>query len=347
MGPSWRPYLTFLIFFQWFTTLPVFIMASTSSLISALANQVDWCYYEWGAIIMLALSIPVQKRTLHSLSIISILSDIAIVIVLAMLLVDFLSQTPTPDDDVNDNPDTSTSWGIPTSTDFITGYGKLSSFIFAYMGQSMLFEIMREMRNFEEFPKTLSVAQLMLVIVYFITTVIGYYVCGSTVATFLPFSLEDGALKTTLGLILAFHIAAAYLIQNQPLCNRIHRKFFPSTVQDDSLTGGRAHWLLITISIMVASYLLANLIPFFADFTNIVGSMIGGPIMFFFPALFYLKGCQNHGIKITLFDKVCCLFLLVFLSPTTFFLGTYAAFHELVDDWSTFGLPFSCYLVGY
>jgi vesicular inhibitory amino acid transporter len=89
---------------------------------------------------------------------------------------------------------------------------------------------------------------------------------------------------------------------------------------------------------------VANAIPFFSDFQSLLGALTGAPIVFGWPALFYLRGCHLNGKRVSLLDRLCCgVFLCVFL-PMFTSLGTINAIHSIVTDWSNLGLPFACNL---
>jgi len=208
------------------------------------------------------------------------------------------------------------------------------------------FEIMREMKDSSEFTFAVTFANSLMFVVYFVTTTVAYYYRGAGVNGFLPFSLPDTYLKTIVGLLLSFHIIVSYLISAQPLTFRIHEFLFPLTVHKFDFKS-KVHWFIITCMILMFSYVVANLIPFFSDFQNIIGSSLGAPVVFGWPAYFYLKGAKNNNYNIPRNEKLMCyLFLFVFL-PLCTILGFISAVKNLVHDWKTFGLPFSCHLVGY
>ena len=65
-------------------------------------------------------------------------------------------------------------------------YGSTASFIFAYQGQSIFLEVMREMKKPEAFPKTVGVANITMMLVYLTITMICYHYKGDTLPPFLP-----------------------------------------------------------------------------------------------------------------------------------------------------------------
>ena len=103
-----------------------------------------------------------------------------------------------------------------------------------------------------------------------------------------------------------------------------------------------SRWLLVTTLFLAFGFTVANAIPFFSDFQSLLGALTGAPIVFGWPALFYVRGCQLNGKRIAWPDRVCCgVFLCVFL-PVFTSLGTVNAIQSILRDWSSNGLPFAC-----
>ena len=88
----------------------------------------------------------------------------------------------------------------------------------------MFLEIMREMRDARQFPNSVVTANAVMAGVYLITTAAAYGAVGRDVDGFLPFSLQQGPLKTIVGVLLCFHIVVSYLLCNQPLCAHLQER---------------------------------------------------------------------------------------------------------------------------
>eukprot|EP00729_Bicosta_minor_P018550 gene18550-19333_t len=98
------------------------------------------CFYDWTLCIMAALIGMLQIRTLDSLSWMAGSSAMAIVAAMTLLLIDFAVFSP---DGHNSTPHNSSSHLWPAKdTSFMDLYGSTATFVFAYQGQSIFFEIM-------------------------------------------------------------------------------------------------------------------------------------------------------------------------------------------------------------
>jgi hypothetical protein len=88
-------------------------------------------------------------------------------------------------------------------------------------------------------------------------------------------------------------------------------------------------------------------IPFFSDFQNIIGSACGAPIVFGWPALFYLMAMKQHNRAVPALDAFLCRLFLFFALPLCFGVGLLSALRVLAESWDEYGSPFDCHLIGY
>ena len=136
------------------------------------------------------------------------------------------------------------------------------------------------------------------------------------------------------------------MITALPLHREAHRLLFPRTA-DTAGGGAAAHWLLISIGQLLLGYVVANAVPFFADFQAFLGALMGAPVLFGFPALFYLRASAMHGAAVPLADRLVCYFFLAVCLPMFTVLGAVNAAKDVARDWDALGGPFSCELHGF
>ena len=110
------------------------------------------------------------------------------------------------------------------------------------------------------------------------------------------------------GLLLCYHIGVSYLLCFQPLGEKIHSMAFPDTaalpntrcalraravaaaaaasltaLPPETRSAAKRNHFLISLGFLIGAFVVANLIPFFSDFQNIIGSACGAPIVFGWP----------------------------------------------------------------
>ena len=226
---------------------------------------------------------------------------------------------------------TETTTALPATSNFLDGYNGLSSFIFAFSGHSMFLEIMSEMEVPKDFTKSLKHANGFMCVLYFVSSSWSYMFLGDAATGFMPDMLKNEVLKKIVGLLLAYHIIVSYvqnvscitllliysnitntslehqrryLLTNQPLVCQILRimgyeKTATSTVD-------RKVWATIQISLLLFSYLIANIVPFFSSLQGIIGSALAAPIMFGWPPVFFLCCVRMKNHKLARSDMILC-----------------------------------------
>jgi vesicular inhibitory amino acid transporter len=282
--------------------------------------------------------VPLQIRTLHGLGGLATISNFATVFIIGAVMLSFALE--------GQREDAVFSTGLRPGQSFREVFSNMSTFIFAFQGQSMFLEIMREMKRPQDFGKAAVGGYNFMFVLYLATTIIGYHYNGDKVQGFLPFSVPPGPLKTVIGVCLALDIVVGYLLTNQPLCSKLHQIYFPETFMEHGWRA-RLHWFGISGSFLVLAFVVANAIPFFTAFQSIIGSMMGAPICFLGPAFFYLRASALHGDKVPAIERAVCYLSICVLFPSCWALNLYSAVESLLDDWSTFGRPFDCILVGF
>jgi vesicular inhibitory amino acid transporter len=335
-GPRFEGFTRWAIWMNWLFLLPYYLMASSHAIQVAIGEH-TMCFYYRALCVMAALLIPLQLRTLNSLSILAGSSGFAIVAAMVFTLADFVLVS-----ELVGTPAANTTLLPEAGTEFTVVYGSTASFIFAYQGQSIFLEVMREMKKPEAFPKTVGVANITMMLVYLTITMICYHYKGDTLPPFLPDAIETHWIRVVVGSLVAFNLYSSYLLTNVPLAIAWHERIWPSTARDYTSAKARFHWFIITSGLLLFSFAVANSIPFFGAFQGMIGSALGAPILFGWPALFFVLASKRFHVRIGWFDQVMCALFLGVLLPSCFGIGFYSSFMSLLDGWKNNSPPFSC-----
>jgi len=150
---------------------------------------------------------------------------------------------------------------------------------------------------------------------------------------FLPDVMPPGFGRALVGVLLAFHIGVAYLITAQPLHRFLHSVLFPRSV-DSTTSSARVHWALISVGYLLVGFVLTNVVPFFADVQALIGSLTGAPIVYGWPAFFYVRACRLHFAPLTLrsVDGALCAWYLLVCTPVLTVLGTVGSLRDIAED---------------
>jgi len=226
--------------------------------------------------------------------------------------------------------------------DVLAWAGSVCAFVFAFQGQSVFPEMMREMRDPREFGYSIAIATAIMSLVYSATVIIGYGAMGSSVAGFLPDSMAAGPAKRIVGVLITLHTTVCYLITGQPLHRAAHSWLFPRDAASrwrSSRPASIGPWLITTLMMLLFAVLLATLVPFFAQFQSLLGALTGTPSLYGWPPLFYLRGCALRGRRVPALDRFMCNLFLWVLLPVLSAMGTADAVTGIVRHWRAVSNP--------
>eukprot|EP00501_MAST-03F_sp_TOSAG23-6_P000287 GSMAST32.ASY1.ANO1.294.1 assembled CDS len=312
-----------LILTSWAAVLPYFLVSAASTLNMAFASS-EWCFYTWTAVVCCLVMLPLQFRSLTSVANFALLSDLTVI--LALLIIVYTIATEDRPYFRQDDIDKS-----KTSVRFQNYFFYL--IFFSYEIPYLTFFFTKKKYFF-----TICIRRFFIVCICLPST-ITYTSLGGNTTGFLPDSLPHDAHTTRMvvGVLLLYHICVSFIITAIPFVSKIHSRLYPEKSQNRSIC---KEWLYITSILIFCCFLVANLIPFFAAFQEIVGALLGAPTMFGWPVLFYLRAASLNHIKISTFDKIMCGIFFFVLMPTCTILGFTAAMRVLISNWSTYGKPF-------
>eukprot|EP00468_Gymnochlora_sp_CCMP2014_P012853 CAMPEP_0167746016 /NCGR_PEP_ID=MMETSP0110_2-20121227/3472_1 /TAXON_ID=629695 /ORGANISM="Gymnochlora sp., Strain CCMP2014" /LENGTH=313 /DNA_ID=CAMNT_0007630721 /DNA_START=404 /DNA_END=1345 /DNA_ORIENTATION=+ len=308
--------------------MALYILTAVESFEAAFSTNL--CQSHWGLIcvgILLPCMLIVDMKSMEWLAAIS---DFCAIIIIIMVLTLIATEG-------NDHPSDHKHNIFPPKESFLDAYSPVSSFIFAYQGQSIFLEVISEMKNPQLWPRSVYVSHTLMASCYALTAIVGYYFKGNDVPAFLPSGLKDGPAKTIVNLMVAYHVLVAYIINSVPLVAMLKRRYMNGA--DTPLS---KHFILSTV-LLWGAWLLTNLIPFFKDMVNIIGALCGSPIMIGLPPLFYYCALRRSGQRMGTVDAVICSTLFFVIFPFTFCSGLASAFKSLADNWANNGPPFSCH----
>ncbi len=220
--------------------------------------------------------------------------------------------------------------------DVLDWAGAVCAILFAFQGQSVFLEIMREMKQPHRFGRAVQSATLGMGVLYALTIGIGYGTCGSTVRPFLPESMQQGAAKRVVGFLLALHVAVCYLIIGQPLHRAVHGAIYPrdsAARQRSRRPSGHLRWLTVTALVLAFSLAIALSVPSFDKFQSLLGALTGTPSVFGWPPLFFLRSRAACGEKARPIERFLCAFFLLVLLPGLALMGTVKGLRDVALHW--------------
>jgi len=293
---------------------------------------VHLCLPIW-MLIAFAVILPItQLRTLNSAATICFVNLAAILIVIAIVIAQLAK------DGRVDNVVTEV---VADGLDFATVMKALSSIFFAYGGQFMFYELMAEMKDFTDFPKTFTIAGPFQVGVYLLVGIVGYYYKGVNASGFFLDNLPFGPMFRAASAIFFFHICVSFLVLGHVLARVLHIWVAPRHVNDLGWKGS-LQWFGCTSAVCIVSYVIANSIPFFDSLTGLIGGFTIPVMSLMMPVMCYMRTRHMTGQKLKIWEWVVYITIIAFALLVTV-CSTIFNIEEIVQNWSTFGAPFACH----
>ena len=140
------------------------------------AYNVHLCYPIWSLIGAAVLVPIVQLRYLNATTFLCAVNMVSIIVVIALVIAGLATKGRAADVE---------SPLFAEGLDFMQFMQSLSAIFFTFGGQFMFYELMSEMKDFTDFPKTFRIAGPFQVPIYLLVGCVGYYF---KVSFFIPFS---------------------------------------------------------------------------------------------------------------------------------------------------------------
>jgi len=242
---------------------------------------------------------------------------------------------------IEDHPNGYPSLGEPqvlavplAGTTFVAGMNAFMNISYTFIGQITLPSFIAEMKNPRDFPKALWAVTVAEIVVFSLVGSIIYAFTGTNYNTAPAF----GSLGNELYKKVSFSFMIPTLIFLGVLYASVSARFIFFNVfagtrhMGNHTVVGWASWAGILAATWVAAFIIAEVIPFFADLLSLMGSVFDSFFGFIFWGVAYLRMRRAEhgpgfwkvrgirGVLGLVFNVMLCLIGLLFLTG-----GTYAS----------------------
>jgi hypothetical protein len=228
----------------------------------------------------------------------------------------------------------------------LTSHGAMTSVTimsFAFTGQFMLAEIMAEMKNLEDFPRAyLLFATPFMGIAFLVCGLGGYYFRGNLVEAMIIDQISFGPAFRVVALCLIVHMVITWVIKGMVFCRLVHQYIDP--IRADSSSEGWFTWFVIVACSVAIAGLVAQLVPFFVDFVDLLGASLTPLTCYLIPLVCYLVWLRDFGSPEDYPGRAEMFIILleIVFSVVVIVVGTFMAVQNIIKSWETYGYPFSC-----
>lgn len=308
--------------------------------VAMLFYNVFFCLPSWTAIGCAAI-IPffATSRTLgtwKSLMFINVLTIVgSVMIPLGVMFSAGIPKTRSPD----------ATFVSVTNPSFTTWFSGLGTMTFAFTSQFMITEICAEMKDYSQFPRAyINFSMPFQVSAYLIVGLGGYYFVGDSVTGMVIDNIPFGPAYQVAAACLIVHMIITYFLKAVVLGRAVHKRV-DGKESDDDTSHAWTTWFGIVVFIVSTSYVVANILPFFEDFVDFLGSFLTPAGCYIIPILLYERMLRDYCTEEeqpSATERAIIVVELVFSVVLTVF-GTSFAVQAIYEKWDTYGGPFGCH----
>jgi len=286
----------------------------------------DFCQ-PYASAAVLTLTIPIsQVRQLGALAVATVAGVTSIAVPLIIVFVHALTDPATEGNRTVVNQDT--EWA-PFLSNLIGGVA------FAFSGQVLFPEFMHEMTSPEDFPKSVVLSTVVMMLIYGTVACFSYALLGDSVESPVTASVPAGVAGVAANLVLLFHVLVGFAISANAFNNIVFTRAFPDYIGSYT-AAGRSRWLLVTVVTGASAYLIAEIMPNFGDFISVQGTTMGVFITYIIPSMCYVRLDNPQGKERVL------VYCFAAYGVALMVAGTLGSVDDLITSLIDGASPFSC-----
>ncbi|GIK06591.1 hypothetical protein Aspvir_002241 [Aspergillus viridinutans] len=273
----------------------IFLMASHILTFTVLFNTITnhgTCTIVFGVVGLVVSCIGALPRTMGKVYWMSMASCISIVTATTVTMIAIGVQAP---DDIQVDATTEVS--------FQKAFLAVTNIIFAYIAHVAFFGFISEMHDPRDFPKSLTMLQVVDTSLYIVTAMVIYRYAGPDVASPALSSAGPVMKKVAYGLAIPTVVIAG-VVFGHVACKYIYVRIFRGSAhlhQNSFLAIGS--WVAIGLSVWVVAWVIAESIPVFNELLSLISSLFGSWFSYGLPAIFWLV--MNKGRWFSTRSKIC------------------------------------------
>ncbi|KAK3626511.1 hypothetical protein LTR56_019784 [Elasticomyces elasticus] len=240
-----------------------------------------------------------------------------------------------------------------TGTTFVAGMNAFMNISYTFIGQITIPSFIAEMKEPKDFPKALWAVTIAEVILFSLVGSIIYVYTGTNYNTAPAFGSlgNETFLKVSFSFMIPTLIFLGVLYASVSARFVFFRLYAGTRHMSNNTVKGWAGWCAILAVTWVFAFIIAEVIPFFADLLSLMSSLFDSFFGFIFWGVAYLRMRRAdygpnfwrnqgiYGMAMAALNVTCILIGLLFLSA-----GTYASVESIKQGYASaaFGGPFSC-----
>jgi len=290
------------------------------------------CQPASGMLFALLMLVPVQARSMHAVSFISIIGSATILLALVIVGIRLVMAGAAA------NAQTA----LVEDVSLFDASAAVTRFVYAFAGQAIFVEIISKQRVFSSFKLAVSVSVVIAFLTYLLCSALGYVYLGHSIHGAITSALPIDIWTRIVNFCLFVHVSIGYIVMMNVLTDAMLRLVWPTawplaeqkTVATSGVELARPFpWLVMSTMLIFSAYLLESSVPFFSDLVSLSGAIGGSQILLSLPAMCALKLLPPLGFS--KFERLQCYVAIPIAMLLTVFGASGAIIHisnALADD---------------
>lgn len=226
-------------------------------------------------------------------------------------------------------------------------FSATSTIAFMLTTQYLVVEFAQEMNDPKEFPQSYRFAVVYQIVVYGCCGFGGYYYLGSAGTGMLLNYLPFGSALTWSAIGMQINVLLVLLISGVVFCKALHSWIDPEFSESGSIRDW-TWWSVIVVVVLFVAWFVGNLVPFFTDLVNLLGTTIAPLSCYVIPVVAYGRAYidfQESDKKLGRISRPEWILIAVefFVALALISYGTYVQVSKIVSGWASYGYPFQCH----
>jgi len=227
---------------------------------------------------------------------------------------------------------------------FATTVAGISAIAFAFSSQFLVVEIMSEMREPAKFPRAYGVSAPFQCFVLLLCGLGGYYFVGSNARGMILDNIPFGLNLQLAAACLLLHMLVTCLLKGIVFCRAIHTWCDRDGANEGSARGW-ALWGAIVTATLALTWVVAQVVPFFNDFVELLGGTCTPMCSFVIPIGTYLRWLRASGSPEQAPSRLEWLAIAAELTVALLLMVAVPILsaERIGGNWSQYGAPFACH----
>ncbi|KAF9172674.1 hypothetical protein BGX21_004969 [Mortierella sp. AD011] len=202
----------------------------------------------------------------------------------------------------------------------------LATFAFSYGGNVVFPHVEESMKNKKAWNKLVFLGIMTVTVLYFLCSISGYAVYGTTVDSPIYMNLPRGAIRTISTIIITLHVLLAIPL----FLTTFNLQIEAALKYEERGWTEKKQFICRAVTRTISMVIVATIavfVPYFGELMSLLGALSDGMLTFVFPVVFYLK---LYGFKRITIIELCFMAFVIIVGTAGSVIGTIDAIKQLI-----------------